>query len=283
MGPVPLAQFVAHINLASLFRFDRDLYDWDMETGLKDSNEVNLYDLYTSAFQKPAKDMRFLADSFGDRFGKAPRSLREDFCGSFANSLEWLRIHRDNTATGIDVDDDLIRYGRSFLEKASRNIQQRFTLIHGDVSSIELPSADVVATLNSSFCEIRDRARLKHYLSECSMTLANPGLLALELYCGAEAQTVGCDEISVGEFTTIWEQAEFDPVTNYCLNHIHFRFKDGSKIERAFSYEWRLWSPAECIDILDEVGFKTVTTKVKTDVHGSTDTSPTLFILAFKD
>ena len=46
-------------------------------------------------------------------------------------------------------------------------------------------------------------------------------------------------------FTYIWEQAEFHPVTHYMRTHIHFKFKDGSKIRNSFTYEWRLYSPAE--------------------------------------
>ena len=34
-----------------------------------------------------------------------------------------------------------------------------------------------------------------------------------------------------------------------------FRFPDGSKIDRAFSYEWRLWSLPELTELLGEAGF----------------------------
>jgi hypothetical protein len=31
--------------------------------------------------------------------------------------------------------------------------------------------------------------------------------------------------------------------------HIHFDFEDGSRLERAFSYDWRLWSLPEAISV----------------------------------
>ena len=37
--------------------------------------------------------------------------------------------------------------------------------------------------------------------------------------------------------------------------HIHFRFDDGSRLKKAFSYDWRLWTLPELREILREVGF----------------------------
>ena len=49
--------------------------------------------------------------------------------------------------------------------------------------------------------------------------------------------------------------------------HIHFAFPDGSRINRAFSYHWRLWTLPEIREILYEAGFRQV------DVYwGGTDT-----------
>jgi hypothetical protein len=38
--------------------------------------------------------------------------------------------------------------------------------------------------------------------------------------------------------------------------HIHFKFPDGSKIKKAFTYEWRIWSLPEIRELLLEAGFK---------------------------
>ena len=59
-------------------------------------------------------------------------------------------------------------------------------------------------------------------------------------------------------FTYVWDQHSFNPVTNDLTCFIHFEFKDKSRINRAFKYEWRLWSLAEIKECLNESGFKSV-------------------------
>ena len=39
--------------------------------------------------------------------------------------------------------------------------------------------------------------------------------------------------------------------------HIHFKFPDGSKLKRAFSYDWRMWTLPELREVLIEAGFAT--------------------------
>ena len=42
-------------------------------------------------------------------------------------------------------------------------------------------------------------------------------------------------------------------------SHIHFTFPDDSRMDKAFSYTWRLWTLPEVQDLLLEAGFKRVT------------------------
>ncbi|WP_295433523.1 hypothetical protein [uncultured Thiodictyon sp.] len=55
-----------------------------------------------------------------------------------------------------------------------------------------------------------------------------------------------------------WEQALYDPITGRLVCHIHFNFADGSRLERAFTYDWRLWSLPEIRELLTEAGFSRV-------------------------
>ena len=57
-------------------------------------------------------------------------------------------------------------------------------------------------------------------------------------------------------FTYTWDQNFFDPITGDVVNHIHFKFPDGTKIKKAFTYEWRLWTLPEIQELLLEAGFK---------------------------
>ena len=60
-------------------------------------------------------------------------------------------------------------------------------------------------------------------------------------------------------FTYVWDQDSFDPITHDVVNHIHFEFKDGTRLEKAFTYEWRFWTLPEIKELLLEAGFSDVT------------------------
>lgn len=59
-------------------------------------------------------------------------------------------------------------------------------------------------------------------------------------------------------FVYIWDQAAFNPIDSCMTCNIHFEFADGSRIENAFSYQWRLWTLPEIREILLEAGFAKV-------------------------
>ena len=59
-----------------------------------------------------------------------------------------------------------------------------------------------------------------------------------------------------GDFTYVWDQAKFDPISSHMTCHIHFHFDDGSKMRKAFSYDWRMWTLPEIRELLEEAGFK---------------------------
>ncbi|MCW5769959.1 MAG: hypothetical protein KIT19_14885, partial [Phycisphaeraceae bacterium] len=40
---------------------------------------------------------------------------------------------------------------------------------------------------------------------------------------------------------------------------IHFAFKDGTRMNEAFTYSWRLWTLPELRELLAEAGFQNVT------------------------
>ena len=44
-------------------------------------------------------------------------------------------------------------------------------------------------------------------------------------------------------------------VNHHILCHIHFKFPDKSKMKRAFTYDWRLWTLPELQELMLEAGF----------------------------
>ena len=53
----------------------------------------------------------------------------------------------------------------------------------------------------------------------------------------------------------MWEQASFNPVNADATFYISFKFADGSKLKRAFEYQWRFWTIPEVRELLEEAGF----------------------------
>ncbi|MGI9592128.1 MAG: class I SAM-dependent methyltransferase, partial [Myxococcota bacterium] len=74
-------------------------------------------------------------------------------------------------------------------------------------------------------------------------------------YGGAESMITSEERRKVGGFTYVWDQNKFDPIRHRVTNYIHFEFKDGSRLRRAFRYEWRLWTLPEIRELLAEAGF----------------------------
>ena len=54
----------------------------------------------------------------------------------------------------------------------------------------------------------------------------------------------------------MWDQTKYNHITHDVLCHIHFKFKDGTRIDKAFTYDWRLWTIPELQEILREAGFE---------------------------
>ena len=87
-------------------------------------------------------------------------------------------------------------------------------------------------------------------------SLNEDGLFFMDVFGGADAYNECREKTKQTGFTYIWEQASYEPVSGHYVCHIHFKFPDGSRLKRAFSYDWRLWSLPELRDLLDEAGFR---------------------------
>jgi hypothetical protein len=89
-------------------------------------------------------------------------------------------------------------------------------------------------------------------------SLNDEGIFFLDIYGGPQAQEIQEEETDYGDFSYVWDQARFNPITGEVLCHIHFKRPDGWRIRRAFTYDWRLWSIPELTDVLYESGFSDV-------------------------
>jgi hypothetical protein len=90
-------------------------------------------------------------------------------------------------------------------------------------------------------------------------SLLDDGIFFLDAYGGYDAPRELQEERECDGFTYIWDQESFNPIDSLMTCHIHFEFPDKSRMERAFTYHWRLWTLPEIRELLAEAGFTEVT------------------------
>jgi len=214
--------------------------------------------LYEKSVQSPDVDVRFLRKAYRRNFGEAPSVLREDFCGTAAVCCEWVKLGKDFQAYGVDLEPEVLAWGTEHnLARLSEKRRERVTLLQGDVRTAETPPADVIAAQNFSYCIFETRDALRAYFERAYANLGDRGILVCDLFGGYESIEDDKEEVTQHKnFDYVWIQDKFDPITHYARFHISFRFSDGSAIEKAFTYEWRLWTIPEVRELMVEAGFE---------------------------
>lgn len=213
--------------------------------------------LYSEAVQCADDEIAFFTRVYRQWNGRLPLLLREDFCGTALICSRWVQAGPANEAFGVDLDPEPLRWGRThYLSLLTSEERARVHLRRANVLAVRAKPVDVIAALNFSFCVFKQRSLLLAYFHRCRRGLKAGGLLVLDIYGGPESHKPRTEETRYRGFTYVWEQARYNPITNEALNHIHFAFPDGSRMMRAFTYDWRLWTPAELRETLHEAGFR---------------------------
>lgn len=221
------------------------------------ARNADKYELYTLAVQTADQEIAFIDRVYRKANGHLPSTLREDFCGTAAICCEWIKLNATRHAVGVDLDPVPLQWGREHhLARLHPGQRKRIRLLQKNVLEVRASSMDVIAALNFSFCIFKRRAVLIEYLRRCRSALKHGGIMVMDIYGGPESHKPNRDKTRYQGFIYVWDQARFNPITNEALNHIHFHFPDGSKMTRAFTYDWRLWTPAELTEAMLEVGFK---------------------------
>jgi hypothetical protein len=229
---------------------------------------VDPHELYELSVQDPPSEVEFITDSFLELRDYKPLTLREDFCGTAVFSLEWVRSDPKRTAVSVDLDRDTLHWGlEKRIRPAGGDLEQRITLRNANVLERSSPQVDVVVGFNFSYWIFTTRESLRSYFEVARANLVPGGILYLDACGGSEVMRTNIDErevtddtgVNQGEtFTYIWEQVHYNPITAQMDCAIHFEFADGSRLDNAFTYDWRLWTLAELHELLLEAGFTRV-------------------------
>jgi hypothetical protein len=121
---------------------------------------------------------------------------------------------------------------------------------------------DVIAAFNFSYCYIQERKKLLEYFRIAKSSLAKNGILLLDLIGGYEVEQEHTDRFRFSlngqRYTYLWEQSAFNPINRQIRFHIHFEQNSQRIYDKAFTYNWRLWTIPEIKDLLFEAGYRDV-------------------------
>jgi SAM-dependent methyltransferase len=223
--------------------------------------------LYSPAVQHVEHDVDALNAIYRNRNGRAPRRLREDFCGTAALACEWVKRGPARQAWGVDLHAGTLRWARRHRLPGLGEAARRLTLVHGDARQITRPRVDMILALNFSYWVFKTRDTLRGYFRAARASLAPGGLLCVDAFGGSdscrpmvESRRIRASRGPGGEripgFRYTWEQRDFNPVDHHLRCWIHFRLDDGRQMRRAFSYDWRMWTLPELRELLTEAGFR---------------------------
>jgi len=217
------------------------------------------HDLYERAVQEPSSDCDFIEQAWREIRGRRPRKLREDFCGTSIMAIEWVKRNKNNRAIGVDLDPDVLRIARQRINRRLKDKdRKRIQLIEADVTTVETALVDTVMASNFSYYIFKTRALLKKYFKNAYRALKDDGIFILDCYGGSDSFLEGEEERDVDGFEYVWDTEYYNPISGDIINHIHFRFPDGTEMKEAFTYEWRMWTIPELSELLKEAGFSRV-------------------------
>lgn len=225
---------------------------------IADSADKHHY--YERAVQAVEPEIDFVDETFKQIRGYHATSFREDFCGTGNTSCEWVRRRDTNQATGLDLDTEVLQWGRdNKVSELNEEQQNRIVLKEKNVLHCEDEKAQIVIAMNFSYMLFKTRAQLLEYFTLVYRSLNDDGVFIIDSYGGHESYKEIKEKTKFKDFTYYWHQKSFNPINGDMQCYIHFKFKDGSKLKKAFSYNWRMWTLPELQEIMTEAGFKNVT------------------------
>ncbi len=224
------------------------------------AERADRHTLYQKSVQCVEAECDMVEDTFRSLRGRRARLIREDFCGTANTACEWVRRHRSNRAIGVDLDAAVLAWGRKKnVGRLKKPAAERIVLLQADVLKVETEPVDMVLAMNFSYQLFKERALLRTYFERVRSGLVEDGVFFLDAFGGYESCRAISEKTKHKNFTYIWDQASYNPINGDMMCHIHFAFPDGSRLRRAFTYNWRLWTLPELRDLLLDAGFANVT------------------------
>jgi len=222
------------------------------------AKKADIHQLYQRSVQDPPTDIAFVDRVFKKERGRKPLLLREDFCGTALICADWVRKLPERRAIGIDLHGPTLKWGWRHNIAPLGEAAERVQLLQQNVLD-PLPSkVDVAMAFNFSYCVFKTRPEMVKYCEKVRASLKKEGAFFLDIHGGSENTVEVEEETDHDDFTYVWDQMPYDAVNGTSLRYIHFRFPDGTALNKAFTYDWRLWTLPELREILVDAGFQRV-------------------------
>ena len=244
--------------------FRKSIKTSDPDTAQPMSELADRHLLYQQAVQDVEAEIDFVEQTWSELRQRPAVFLREDFCGTANTACEWVMRDESHQAVGVDLDMEVLEWGRvNRLPQLDENQLGRIELLNEDVLQTRPGLADIILAMNFSYYLFMKRDDLRDYFANVLDGLVADGIFFLDAYGGYEAPMVltesrDCQDEDGNDFTYIWDQATFNPIDSSMDCRIHFEFPDQSRMDQAFSYQWRLLTLPEIRETLYEAGFTEV-------------------------
>jgi hypothetical protein len=151
------------------------------------------------------QEIDFVIETWSDLRKRPLRKLREDFSGTCATSCEFVRRGRTNEAWGVDIDADVLEWGRqNRVSKLTPGGQKRVHQVCGDVMKARVPKVDAVLAMNFSYWIFKTREQMRAYFRHVRKTMADDGILFLDAFGGYEAFKELTESRDSGKLTDLW-------------------------------------------------------------------------------
>ena len=223
--------------------------------------------LYEEAVQNVDFELDFLQRIFKRKRNRKFHTLREDFCGTANMACMWAERNWRNSAVGVDLHQPTLDWGVRNRVSRLEEAANRLKLICADVLTVQEPQVEVAVAFNYSYSVFKTRELLRRYFQVIHGALEDEGIFFIDAFGGTEATeeleeerdvdpSIASDGTKVPGYTYIWEQVRFNPINHDILCKIHFGFKDGTRLDNAFTYDWRYWTLPELQEIMLEAGFR---------------------------
>jgi len=222
------------------------------------------YGMYRETVYHPDKDtVQQYVNLYRRLKKKEPRVLREDFCGIHDLCGAWVAYSDYNHAYAVDIDREPLDWGKENpTVKMNSNRWDRLHILNQDCRHVDIPNkVDFAIVGNWSQQILRKRTEMVEYFKSVYSSLKDDGIFLIsetnDLEYGPDAHVEERNFMYNGrDYKYAFETQKACYMTHLSVCKIHFYIDN--KIATPFEYPWRVWTIAEYLDILEEVGFEKV-------------------------